>query len=206
MGPLPLLNFTAGLYPEVDLRNVTLIACQHILDTLIDLLEELYCKGLDPKNVFILGKCYSTNKETMQCFPEDTVSPFSISFDPSRDYDDQYREYVEKFVDDCFRKGVFTTSKKILVLDDGGFLLQRVNEIISDIETVSGIEQTSSGLSKIKDENLRFGIVNVARSEAKLQIESPLIAKVFVQELKRKIGSLSEKKFLSWGKGLLVNH
>lgn len=202
---LPLLTFTSKLYPDVDLSNVSLVACQHILGTTVDFFEELFEKGLKPENTHLLGKCYSTHAPTLKRFVERgvDVSPLSSLFIGDKGYDKQFAEYVESFANQLITKGIFSDKKRVIVLDDGGFLLQYLNDNLADVSTISGVEQTSSGFEKLKNLPLRFAVINIARSEAKIKIESPLIAKKIIAQLENKIALSSAIRVLVIGQGAI---
>lgn len=47
------------------------------------------------------------------------------------------------------------------------------------------MEQTSSGIAQINNNNISFNLINIAYSCAKQLIESPMIAKVVITKLKQ---------------------
>ena len=200
---LPLLRYTSNLYPAADFSNTAIIACQHLLGTTLDLFKELFAKGLRPESVFLLGKCYSTHSGTLKKFQKlgVHVSPLSIAFDAGRSYDDQFEDYVANLVDEAASALELKNFARILILDDGGFVIRRVNESFKDVANVVGIEQTSSGHEKLKTIELRFPVINVARSKAKLEIESPLIAKRVIEKLSEKMGFSMDTRVLVIGQG-----
>lgn len=202
---LPLLAFASSLYPEADLSNVTVIACQHILGTTVNLFEEFIAKGLKPENCYVLGKCYSTHLGTLQTLRDMGIraSDLSMVFDGARSYDEQFSEYVKRFADNARADGAFDPGKKVIILDDGGFLLRYVQDEIDDVSCISGVEQTSSGFEKLKDAGLRFGVVNVARSRTKLGIESPFIAEGVIHEMEKRIAFDSTTRVLIVGQGAI---
>ncbi len=202
---LPLLAFTSRLYPDVDLSNTSLVACQHILGTTADLLDTCFAKGLKPENTYILGKCYSTHTGTLKLLVKKgvCVSPLSSTFVANKNYDAQFKKYVESFADQLIADGVFDEKQRVIVLDDGGFLLQYLNEVLGDVSNISGVEQTSSGFERLKSLPLRFGVVNVARSAIKLELESALVAKKVIDELEKRVPLLTAIRVLVIGQGAI---
>ena len=97
--------------------------------------------------------------------------------------------------------------EKIIVLEDGGNLLSQANQILKTTEKIVGIEQTSAGYEKLKDLKLNFPIINVARSYAKLKVESPMIAKTFIERLNHALSKLKlvPKMVLILGAGAIGN-
>jgi S-adenosylhomocysteine hydrolase len=182
---LPLLQFAAEHYPSARLDRSTVIACQHILPTTFALFDELFKKGLEPHNVFLLGKCYSTNQDTFQRFKDIgvNISDESLAFDSHRTFDEQYQEYVDRFLQSARSKIDITAISQTIILDDGGYLISSVNGFYDSFSNVSAVEQTSSGYERLKRLTLRIPVVNVARSKVKLEIESPFIAEVVVEKL-----------------------
>lgn len=202
---LPLLAFASALYPKVDLSNVTIVACQHVLGTTVDLFQALLAKGLKPEHCYVLGKCYSTHPGTFNVLRSMgiKVSDFSAAFDGARSFDEQFSEYVKRFADDARSDGAFDRGRKVIVLDDGGFLLRYVQDTTEDVNGVSGVEQTSSGFERLKSTNLRFGVVNVARSKAKLGIESPFIADRVIREIEKQTAIDAVTRVLVVGQGTI---
>jgi len=204
---LPLLKFVSGLYPDIDLSNVVLIACQHLLGTTYNLFEELFKKGLKPENVFLIGKCYSTNEKVYQKFVDRKVhiSESSKAFDSTISFDEQFQGYIEVFLQKV--KGTINTKdfKKIIILDDGGGLLLFANDFFKDCSNFVGIEQTSSGYERLKDVNLLFPVFNIARSKAKLEYESPMVAELIVNKIEDYIkeSHINNPKILVVGQGYI---
>lgn len=196
---LKVLDYTAELC-KFDLRNTAVLARQHLLSTTYDLFEKLFAKGLDANNVFLLGKCYSTNKEVYDCFIARGVyiSPYSCTFDSHRPFDEQTQEGIEKLIESALPR--LSDIEKMLILDDGGDLLLACKDINKN---KYGVEQTSSGFRKLKSTTLQYPIVNVARSEAKLKLESPMIAEAVTRKLAPYLKK--DSKILIVGKGPIGN-
>lgn len=195
---LPLVDHALSLYSDADLSNTTLIACQHLLGSTLTMFEALFRKNLKPKNTYLLGKCYSTNEKVYHQFAKRGVkiSPLSKAFDNQMSFDEQFQSYVENFIKDID----VSSEQKIILLDDGASLILFANDFFKGEKDITGVEQTSSGYDKLNKIELNFPIINVARSKAKLSIESPMIAGVAVS----KINSYLNKKKLNDPKILIV--
>ncbi|MDN3507097.1 MAG: hypothetical protein P0S96_07705 [Simkaniaceae bacterium] len=182
---LPLLDFTADLYPDTNLENVYIICAQHLVSTTYSLFNTLIQLGLKPSNLAAIGKCYSTDPEAFNEMDRlgIDVCASSLSFDSHASFDQQYRSNIKKFIQKRVLKLRSKGFKKIIALDDGGELLAQVDSVLEKSKKVIGIEQTSSGYHKIKKKNLHFPIINVARSPAKLNYESPIIAELVLTTL-----------------------
>lgn len=179
---LPLLDFTRALFQGTPLKDVYLIGAQHILSSTYTLLQHLMEKGLSKSNISLIGKCYSTNPSTFQMMVETgiDVCPSSQAFDYKKSFDTEYRKHMKEFLKQRYE--TISKFKKIIVLDDGGELLALASEMFADSQCeLVGVEQTTAGFEKLKDKQLGFPIVNVARSWAKLNYESPFIVRIAME-------------------------
>jgi S-adenosylhomocysteine hydrolase len=203
---LPLLDFTRSLYPNICLEGIFVICAQHLVSTTYSLFHTLLKLGLPPDSLSAIGKCYSTDPKAYEEINKMGIDacPQSVAFNSHCAFDEQYREYIKKFVSQRKEKIKCKNFKKIIVLDDGGELLSAVSVLLDkDDERLIGIEQTSSGFHKLKRKKIKFPIINVARSPSKLNYESPIIARLVVDTLVRRIKSLPFKptKVLIIGNG-----
>ncbi len=202
-----LLKFTSDLFPNVNLEKVLFIACQHIHASTFDMFEGYFKRGLKPENTFLIGKCYSTNEEIYNKFLEVgvNISPSSKAFDSHVSFDEQFSGYIQEFFKIVQTSVDFNDFEKILILDDGAQLLLYANDFIQETNKVVGIEQTSSGYEKLKSCSLKFPVINVARSKAKLEVESPFIADLVAEKLQAYLGesNLQNPKILIVGQGYI---
>ncbi len=186
---LPLLEYVSCEYPDRDLRNVFIIACQHIVGTTADLFEELFKKGLKPENTFLLGKCYSTNKKTFKHFQQQKIhiSPASFAFEKDEPFDETFDRITRAFFAEALKEIESKSFDKIIILDDGGCLVALARDAFSDHENIFAIEQTTSGFEKNKESPPHFPVINIARSKAKLQYESPYIAEKLGEKIEKSL-------------------
>jgi hypothetical protein len=197
---LPLLDFLINQADYELLDDVCIIGGQHLLQTTHLMLQALYELNLKPANVFLIGKCYSTSSSVYSQMIEDgiNIDQSSLSFKSHQPFDQFYKISVKKFYNQIKKTVNKIRPKKIIVLDDGGELLSHVNPNDFDCKQIIGIEQTSSGYNKLVNQPLKFPIINVARSWAKLRYESPIISEF---ALKKFFLSLPER---TWEKALIV--
>lgn len=204
-----ILSYVADQF-NVDLSDVLLIGCQHILGTTVNLLDELMVKGLKPKNIYLIGKCYSINKSVYEKIKKKRIhiSPLSYAYESHISFDEQLVDYIEIFLKEIITEVDLSKYEKIIILDDGGQLICSANQILSDFSKVVGIEQTSSGYEKVESLDLKFPVINVARSELKLEQESPLIAERIIRELIKnlKYYRISNPRILVVGNGFIGNN
>lgn len=191
-----------------DLTNLVIIGAQHILPSTLTMLESFFDRGLSPDNVFLIGKCYSTD---FHAYSELRnlgvhVCPSSLKFDKSSSFDSVYNANIRTFVEKTIRSIRKIKDQQIVVLDDGGVLISRLNEICLKNEmNLTCLEQTTSGYEKIKNLNLQMCVVNVARSFTKLHVESKIIAKTAIQAVYEKFskGLRLPKNILVIGNGAI---
>lgn len=207
MYSLPLLKKVDSFFPEVNLENILIIASQHILGTNITLFKHLFNRGLNPNDLFLIGKCYSTNKGVLKKFKKIgvNVSEKSTEFNSHISFDNQFNNYIKDFLIEIKKKVDFKKYNKIILIDDGGYLIYHANTLLKNIPNIIGVEQTSSGYTKLKKEKLNFPVINVARSETKLKIESYFIAETIVEKLLKQLKKIKAKpkKVLIVGMGPL---
>lgn len=178
---LPLLGKALEMLGDLSLKNTYIVGGQHILGTTLAMFQQLSKKGLSLNKVYLIGKCYSTSQKIYEDMKNDRlhVSCGSKTFIPSSSFDEYYPKIIEKFVDEFLDAAKLTPNSKIILLDDGGFLINEfINRRLHANHQVSAVEQTTSGYAKLKLIHLPFSVINVARSNAKLSYESPVIARV----------------------------
>jgi S-adenosylhomocysteine hydrolase len=207
---LPLLDTASALFKDTNLEDTVVLAGQHLLGSNYTMFEYLFDKGLSPQNTFLLGKCYSTHREVLEQFQERGVQVHSGStvYDSYRSFDESYTEEVKDFFKESLRAAKSICHKRIIVIDDGGYLLKETMNHSSSMNEIVGIEQTSSGYHAVKTNKLPFPIINVARSKAKLDYESPYIGELVTERFKietEKINA-SPQNILVVGNGPIGTH
>jgi S-adenosylhomocysteine hydrolase len=204
---MPLLEYVKSFHSSVSLSNVLLIGCQHILETTHTMLRSLYDFGLNPKNIFLVGKCYSSNRSVWQEMHRDgiQVSFLSFSFESHLTFDDQFYSILDQFLKDILYKVDLSKFHRIILIDDGGQFLTISMKIFKNHKNIIGIEQTTSGYEKIKFSPLPFPVVNVARSQVKLIYESPMIADTVIKKILKRMTVLKGnlKQILVMGAGAI---
>lgn len=205
---LPLLEYVQSKNKSVDLSEYSLIACQHLLGTTIDMIDVLVNQGMKVSNIWIIGKCYSSNREVFDLLIHKgiNVSADSFSFDSKQTYDKQFQAYILHFLKEALNS---LSTKKIIILDDGGFLIDAFQSENSNVyNSITSIEQTTSGFDRLNGKSIPFPIVNIARSAAKLDIEAPIIAEKVVEQILSTFDSyyLTNPNVLVVGNGAIGTH
>ena len=176
----PLLRHVNEIFSDVDLSKTLLIACQHLLGTQYQMFKILFQMGLDPENCFVIGKNYSTNLLVYQQLKElgCHVDKASIEYSPTEAFDDWFAKKIKGFLGKVLSRIDLDHFEKIVILDDGGFLIYEVANSTLPQNKVEAVEQTSSGWHLLKDEVIDFKVFFVARSYPKLRYETPFVTKL----------------------------
>jgi|SRR3990167_7622597 len=194
MKKLPLLNFVDTLFKNVELDKTLIMGCQHLLLSNLIMFEHLFRKGLKTNHTFLIGKAYSTDKTIERKFIKKGVYVHKYIYSSHRFFDKQFSQAINSFLKYVARETKSLSFKKILIVDDGGELIKQVNDKKIFInKKIVGIEQTTSGYEKIKNNKLFFPILNVARSKAKLSVEPPFIVDAIITEIQKNLEELKLK-------------
>lgn len=208
---LKILQDISSELPRNLLKDSYLIACQHVLPSTYHMLISMFDLGLSPEKIAIFGKCYSTSGMAKEKIMNEGIHVASESsfFDGYQPFDSYFTEKLESFFMETIQKWDLSPSDRLIILDDGGELIKIANTYFRDDNDriVFGIEQTTAGYEKLKEEKLNFPIINVARSDAKLIFESPMIAEAQVNRMTELLDNLklSAKNTLIMGNGFIGN-
>lgn len=185
-------DLVSQLYKTPSLEGVAVIGVQHLFECTYEMFKTLNVSGLDLGKVFLLGKCYSSPDLVIHQMKLSGihVCPQSSNYDSHKSYDAQFNKKVATFLKNAIKNLNFNECKKLIILDDGGHLINYIhkNAIVFPVPVVA-IEQTSSGYNSFKEESVfQMPIFNVARSLAKRKLETPFIIEKFLYRLKSKVG------------------
>ena len=180
---MELLKHTQTLFPDIDLSDITLITCHHILEIDFLVLKAFFEKGLKPQNVYVIGKAYSTSEHVLHKYREVGIHVANASnrINPRKSFDDYFSEEITKFLDELAGR----VKGNVIVWDDGGMLNKELIKRVGTLpfRVIASLEQTSSGFNALSGIDLKFPIVNMARSKAKLQFETPFIVEKNLKKL-----------------------
>jgi hypothetical protein len=117
----PLLEYVDQEFEGIELSNCLLMASQNLLDSTETIISHLIGKGLSTDNISIIRKSYSSSLQVIQSLNKRNiyVSPYSTTFKPELTFDQQFENYIQKFI--AFRTKDINLNKfdKIIVLDEG---------------------------------------------------------------------------------------
>jgi len=204
---LPLLDYTAGLFENLDFSDTLFVGCIHLLKANVFLVKKLIELGMKPADILVLGKVYSTSKKSAEEISRLGVyiHPASQTFESHRPFDEVHYQAIGELIERAKSQIAGGSYKKVVVVDDGGHMLEKVLDHSFGKVEIKGVEWTSSGYNLLKNLKISFPVVNMARSRAKLSLESPMIAEAAVQWLKKFFGLFNRRvnKILVIGGGAI---
>jgi hypothetical protein len=174
------------------------LACRHLMGSTVAELSAIQ-RAL-PHLTFaeVLAKPYSANRLAIMAarsrgirLHEDSSEMPGLEARQFGSFAARHRTNARAVVDRYIEENARGKSSTLLVIDDGGALIDAVGQAVIDgsiQQPVVAIEQTTHGLFAVqrfmkdaKARQLGFACVSVARSEAKLRKESLLIARSIVE-------------------------
>lgn len=213
---LPLLDYVMKLYSLEQthrLNGYKILAVQHLLGSTIPFFTALEKAGAKPEDIYIVGKAYSSHPLVVKRLQQKgyQVTPEAVfDFSEDRPYDSILERHIIDSTAALLEE--IGGNQQGLIIDDGGKAIKLLHQNYQqEAHRFTCVEQTSRGTRTISALQLKTPVVNVARSEAKTQLESPLIAKAMVSELisslkrweKANVFHLSDKRVLLLGYGFI---
>jgi S-adenosylhomocysteine hydrolase len=162
--------------------TTTVLAVQHVQDSLIPLIDGLCRLGIQPDAVRIAAKSYSSQPDALADLRSRGihVEDDGRMLDPTVGYERELAERVQRLVDEALLRG-----GPILALDEGGSITAALHRRRAGEHGVAVVEQTTRGARTADRLALSFPVVDVARSETKSDVEGPLIAESMLRGLHR---------------------
>lgn len=199
MRDLPLVDYLIDFCRDVSLRDVRLIGVQHILGTTHSMLHALYRLGLQPENISLIGKCYSTNQDVLDEMRREgvDVSDSSLEYSSHMPFDDLFKRNIFDFVSE--RNGSLSDAERVIVIDDGGEFIKTILGMEFPYEKTVAIEQTSSGGHIIGGLDLPFPVISVASSRVKREHETPMIVRAVQSKILEKLPRLPQRCLIVGG-------
>lgn len=157
-------------------ENTLGFGVQHLMPQTLGLCWALNELGLGYDRIALCGKPYSTNREVLEA-----LFGLGVLAGPARTYDlrkSQTEELVEDL--DWLATGFAERKAKhknptVIVIDDGGHALTRLDRFVAPPCAVAGVEQTASGFWQVGVRSVPFPIVDVGASAVKRVCEPALI-------------------------------
>jgi S-adenosylhomocysteine hydrolase len=195
---LPVLDELSYYCPEQSkkiLSQTVFVCVQHILLTTSSLFESLIGLGARPSNIFILGKCYSTNIDVLNKLHNIGVNIIQGKKPTAYGtYSYIMDEEIRNLWDIVKAKKESLPSNELIIIDDGGGCIRSLPKWALDYwPAIGGIEQTTSGLKPIG--LFEKPLIEVASSSAKRLIESPMIATAISENVCKSASTIKVKEY-----------
>ncbi len=188
---LPLLDLLLAERPVGDrpLEDVTAILVQHHRGSLVPKLRTLFRLGLDPRHTFLVDIPYSTNPAVIAAVralgvPADNLAKHEYRLD--QPFAPCQLRRVSQLLD-VVRQGA--TDGRVLVLDDGAYVLDAMSRTAGLPGRLSVVEQTVFGMRKVRErpEISAYGasvpVLNVAESRPKKILEAAFLGPAIARAL-----------------------
>ena len=167
-------------------EDTAIVAVQHLLRQTIDLFRTIAEMGVNPKNIFALGKVYSNSVPVMRTLREMGVTVVDSSIPGPGEFYPHFQQDVERLWEFAAETLGARRVRRVIVLDDAGACITSVPEKILRRYAVCAVEQTSSGMFLFEKSPPPFAVIPWARAAVKLEIGGPIFAQSFVEKLNTK--------------------
>jgi len=206
---LPLLDaFLAERAPAgAPLRDTTAVLVQHHTGSIVPMLRTLAALGLDLNRTFLVDIPYSTHSAVVEAVRRLGVPDGNIAGGRYR-LDDALRRHQLRRVTDLL--GRLRPGRRVLVLDDGAYVLEALSLSGRLSGRLAVVEQTVFGMRKVREEarivacRASVPLVNVAESRPKKVLESGFLGTAIAGALARPGSAVLER--LRAGRTLLLGY
>lgn len=164
----------------------TIFVCvQHLLETSGSLFEAIIKLGANPRNIYVLGKHYSSNVSVTDKLKDLGVNVFLGAGNTILgEYRATFTADIRRMWQAVVGSDMIGAAQHVLVLDDGGLCASAAPRSFGRASVV-GVEQTTSGLREAQ--SIQFPVIEVAGSAAKRWLEPPMIAETIAAKVVRRI-------------------
>jgi hypothetical protein len=128
--------------------DTALVAVQHMLLQTVDLFDIAVAMGLDPENIFALGKIYSNSQTVIGLLRERGITVMDGSTPGPGEFHSSFERDVGSFWDLAAETLARRSIKRILVLDDSGVCIANAPHEVLRRYAICGVEQTSQGTDR----------------------------------------------------------
>jgi len=184
---MPVLSYLTKKIQGEPFKRKILFILLHFLRDFIPFIESCKTAGALPSDTFVFFKDYQyPNKEKIKAYLEKQ----------------KYKVSPVKEIDHALRELVPETDKGIIVIEDGGIIVPKLNRDFEDLVTamIGAVEQTTKGIrNDQKIGELSFPVISIPGSKLKDTFEPPHVARATVNSIQR---LLPDKNFS--GKRALV--
>ena len=163
--------------------GTALVTVQHMLCQTVDLFRAAGQIGLQPENIFALGKYYSNSAPVITAIRNlgatviDSMVPQPGEFDEAFEFD--VKRLWKTVVAELAQRRI----ERIIVLDDGGRCIINIPPVLLSRYAVAGVEQTSLGMFLFEEQPPPFAVFSWARAAVKLQIGGHIFSHRLIDRL-----------------------
>ena len=150
-----------------NFENTYFVCLQHALSSNVDMIKGLVKVGYLPKNFYFIGKSYSTVLSDLSRLNNEGVHVYGgiWSFRPGY-YSESLLEIINVVWNDILKNDEFQKScEQLIILDDGGILINSVPYSVYNKCAIFAVEQTKSGIKRLQEADML--VVNIAENEIK---------------------------------------
>lgn len=166
-------------------EDTAMVAVQHMLLQTIDLFQTISVMGLNPENVFALGKVYSNSPPVMQALRDMRVTVIESTMPEPGEFRSYFQRDVKRLWQVAAESLRHKNIRRILVLDDGGLCITSAPPEVLQRYALCGVEQTSLGMFVFEENPPPFAVISWARAAVKLDIGGPIFSQCFMDRLHR---------------------
>lgn len=181
---MPLLDWVAAHTTHESFADYAIIAHTHLLPSNMSLFRHL-AHLVGPQRMFVVEKPYSTTPSVVNDLVQSGCEVIPVKVESGTPYAFAVQKSIQVLWDSVIeehKRGLFS---KLLILDDGGDVWLSIPFERLQGVTISGVEQTQRGTTRIEaSSHLSTPIVSVASSGVKKLVESDFIGRSVVLKLK----------------------
>jgi S-adenosylhomocysteine hydrolase len=196
------------LVESAPFRGVDVLAVQHVHLSLVPLADALVAGGADPERMTIVSKSYSSRPAAVHALRERGIRVVDEPRmqDPRHSYERELARTVAGVVEDLV-DGPGTTDP-LLLIDEGSVATRAAATRPVALARARVVEQTTRGARWVEAAGLGIPVVDVARSDAKAELEAPLVARSMVVGLAAVLDGLGRRPRRAGliGYGRMGNH
>lgn len=176
------------------LAGVTALMMQHQLGNHVPQTNALIALGIAPADIHWIDIPYTATPKVRDALHTLGIPERNMQVNEFKlldDYAPFQRLRVQRFLRELFAD----PPERLLVLDDGSYMIEALACLKQRLPRIMIVEQTTRGLIKIEESAALelcaadFPIVNVARSHPKMTLEPPFIGAAVCDALRRRLGT-----------------
>ena len=120
-------------------KDTAIVAVQHMLWQTVELFRAVADMGVDPKNIFALGKIYSNSQSVIEALREMGVTVVDTTVPEPGEFQSYFQHDVNKLWQVATDRFSQRSIKRVIVLDDGGVCITSVPSNVLRQYAVCGV-------------------------------------------------------------------